>query len=154
MKQMRLLRTVTTLYAFAATVLAQPHSSARPPIPRTWDEAALADWATPLVGIDARPTHISPKDYYALPVDDLKTYPVYLPGREPEGYWELLKRIGPKPMIEADKLKTEADWIEAGRQVFEQMDHLHLRTFDPKFIEAARRGESAFPGPEGVKRIV
>ena len=53
-------------------------------------------------------------------------------------------------MIEPGKLKTEADWTEAGRQVFEQMDHLHLRTLDPAFIEAARRGESAIPGPDGT----
>jgi hypothetical protein len=25
----------------------------------------------------------------------------------------------------------------AGRTVFEEMDHVHLRTYDPKFIEAA-----------------
>jgi hypothetical protein len=30
-----------------------------PTIPKTWDEAALADWATPVAGLNTRPTHIS-----------------------------------------------------------------------------------------------
>jgi hypothetical protein len=103
-------------------------------IPKTWDDSALAEWALPLAGLNARPTHISAEEYYALPVEYLRTYPVYFPGREPEGYWEMLNRIGPQPLIEPEKLKTEADRIEAGRRVFEEADFLHLRTFDPKFI--------------------
>src|SRR4029079_1311285 len=75
-------------------------------IPKTWDEAALADWATPLAGLNLRPTHISEKEYYSLPVENLRTYPVYFPGREPEGYWEMLQRVGPQPLIEPEKLKN------------------------------------------------
>lgn len=30
-----------------------------PDIPKVWDEAALADWATPVAGLNVRPTHIS-----------------------------------------------------------------------------------------------
>jgi hypothetical protein len=80
-------------------------------IPKTWDEAALAEWATPVAGSNVRPTHISAKEYYALPVENLRTYPVNLPGREPEGYWEKLQKIGPQPLIEPEKLKTEANWV-------------------------------------------
>src|SRR5262245_50388856 len=109
-----------------------------PEIPKTWDEAALADWALPLAGLNQRPTHISAEEYYSLPVENLRTYPVYFPGREPKGYWEMLKRIGPQPLIEPERLKNEADWIEAGRRVFEEADFLHLRTFDPKFIAEAK----------------
>ena len=127
-----------------------PQAVYRPEIPKTWDETALADWATPLAGINVRPTHISPNEYYSLPVDDLKTYPVYLPGREPAGYWEMLNRMGPQPLIELEKLRSEADWIEAGRTVFHEADHLHLRTLEPKFIDSVRRGESIFPGPDGI----
>src|SRR5262245_20334948 len=79
----------------APALLAQ--SAFKPVIPRVWDEVALADWATPLAGINVRPTHISSKDYYSLPIDNLKTYPVYFPGREPAAYWEMLERVGPKP---------------------------------------------------------
>src|SRR5215470_9732884 len=65
-----------------------------PQIPKTWDEAELAEWATPLAGLNQRPTHISAKEYYSLPVENLRTYPAYFPGREPEGYWEMLQRVG------------------------------------------------------------
>src|SRR5436190_18279720 len=78
----------------AAQPAAQPW---KPDIPKVWDEAALADWATPLAGLNRRPTHISAKEYYSLTVENLRTYPVYFPGREPDGYWEMLRRIGPKP---------------------------------------------------------
>ena len=110
----------------------------RPNIPKTWDERRLAEWATPLAGINVRPTHISSKEYYSLAIDNLKTYPVYFPGREPAGYWEMLQRVGPKPLIETDKLKTEADWVQAGRQMFFGADHIHQRTYDPRLIALAR----------------
>ncbi len=77
-------------------------SAFRPAIPKTWDEAALADWPTPVAGLNVRPTHISAKQYYSLAVENLRTYPVYFPGREPEGYWDMLQRIGPKPLIEPE----------------------------------------------------
>jgi len=120
--------------------MAQQRTPGRPDIPRTWDEAALKDWATPLASLNARPTHMTAAQYYALSVDNLRTYPVYVEDKEPPGYWEFLQKVGPQPLIEPEKLKTEADWLEAGRAVFEQMDHLHLRTRDPKYIAMARRG--------------
>jgi hypothetical protein len=75
------------------------------------------------------------------PVTTLRPF-VYFSDREPKGYGAMLNRIGPKPMIELDKLRTEAAWIEAGRTVFEQMDHQHLRTQDSVFIELVGRGQS------------
>jgi hypothetical protein len=53
----------------------------KPDIPKTWDDAALADWATPVAGLNIRPTHISAKEYYAMPTENLRTYPVYYPGQ-------------------------------------------------------------------------
>src|SRR5438874_12863231 len=99
--------TFSASFVMAGIAFAQQRSSYRPNIPKTWDEKALVDWATPLAGLNQRPSHMSPEQYYALPVDDLKTYPVYLAGREPEGYWQMLNTIGPKPMIEPEKLKSE-----------------------------------------------
>lgn len=113
-----------------------------PQIPRVWDEAALADWATPIADLKARPTHISAAQYYSLEVENLRTYPVYFPGREPNDYWEMLQHIGPKPLIEPELLKTQADWTEAGRRVFDEADDIHLRTLDPKFIAEARNREA------------
>jgi len=134
-------------------ILLWAQSAYRPVIPKTWDEAALADWATP-ARLNVRPTLISANEYYSFTVENLPTYPVYFPGREPEGYWEMLQHVGPKPLIEPEKLKTEADWIEAGRRVFEDVDDLQLRTLDPKLIAAARslatfEAAKARPLPDG-----
>jgi mono/diheme cytochrome c family protein len=119
-----------------------PQSVYRPAIPKTWDETALADWATPIAGLNVRPTHISSKEYYSLPIENRLTYPVYYPGREPEGYWEMLQHVALKPLIEPERLKNEADWIDAGRKIFYEVDDLHLRTFDAKIVAAARARET------------
>jgi hypothetical protein len=119
-----------------------PQSGFKPEIPKVWDDDALSDWATPIAGLNLRPKHISAKKYYSLPEDNLRTYPVYTPGREPEGYWKMLHRVGPKPLIEPAKLKSRADWIEAGRRVFDEADFIHLRTYDPKYIREIRSPNS------------
>src|SRR5215475_9179951 len=137
-----LLALLGALAIYAATLHREESVSAAPEIPKTWDEAALAEWATPVAGLNMRPTHISAKEYYSMTVENLRTYPVYFPGREPEGYWEMLERVGPQPLIEPEKLKNEADWIEAGRRVFDELDHLPLRTWDPNFITAARNRDT------------
>src|SRR5436305_1312661 len=64
----------------------------------------------------------------------------------------MLQHVGPKPLIEPEKLISEADWIEAGRIVFEEADHIHLRTLNPKFVSAARSGESVMAGTDGIAR--
>lgn len=139
---------LSTLASGRSILCAQPPFE--PVIPKTWNESELADWATPLAGINRRPEHMSPDQYYGLPEDNLKTWPVYLAGKEPPGYWEMLQHVGPKPMIEPGKLRTGADWVEAGRSVFMQIDHLHLRTTDPALIAMARRGDYLVPLPDGT----
>ena len=146
---------VRLLLLSAVPALLWPQSVYRPAIPKAWDEAALADWATPVAGLNIRPTHISEKEYYSLAIENLRTYPVYFPGREPEGYWEMLQHIGPKPLIEPEKLKTGEDWIAAGRTVFGAADDLHVRTLDPRIIAAARNPETFAqfqPLPDGTTR--
>ena len=54
--------------------------------PRIWDDEALKDWATPIAALGVRPAHFTAAEYYAIPGDNLKTYPVYHPNREPKGY--------------------------------------------------------------------
>jgi hypothetical protein len=109
---------------------------------RTWDEAALEEWATPLAGLNARPGHFSEAEYYRAPVDNLRTYPVYYPGREPAGYWDMLQSVGPKPLIEPATRTSDADWARDGKRVFEEWDVPGLRVYDPQAIAAARRPES------------
>lgn len=108
------------------------------PAPRTWDENALHEWATPVAGLNVRPGHFSEAEYYRAPLDNLRTYPVYYPGREPAGYWDMLQTVGAKPLIEPATLETEADWVRAGKRVFDEYDVPGLRVSDPKAIAAAR----------------
>jgi len=156
MQQMRtffVLVALCTSAIFAASLHIGGTVSAVPKIPKAWDETALVDWATPIAGLNVRPTMMSAKDYYSMAVENLRTYPVYFPGREPDGYWEMLQRVGPKPLIEPEKLTTEADWIRAGQRVFNEADHLHLRSLDPSLIAAARSTETfknAEPSPDGA----
>ena len=117
--------TSVLLFCWPAATADQKQSS-KAEIPKVWDDAALADWPMPVAGLNVPPAHISSQEYYSLPVDNFRTYPVYFSGREPDGYWESLQRLGPKPLIEPEKLKTEVDWIEAGRRVFAEVDHIHL----------------------------
>ena len=69
-----------------------------------------------------------------------RTYPVYFPGREPAGYWEMLRARKPEPLIAAGA-RTEAGWIDTGRRVFEEMDVPTFRSTDPQIIAMVRSGE-------------
>jgi mono/diheme cytochrome c family protein len=135
-------------FAFAHGPAAAPRSLApqpaqetgryRPAIPQTWDEAALEEWATPLAGLNARPKHMSSAEYYAMPVDNLRSFPFYPPDREPAGYWDRLQALGPQPLIDPATLATDADWVAAGQRVFDDADHIHLRTSDPELLAQVR----------------
>jgi mono/diheme cytochrome c family protein len=130
----------------------------KPAIPKTWDSEALSTWATPVAGLNVRPAHFTEAEYYQAPIDNYRTYPVYAPGREPAGYWEMLQKIGPKPLVDASQLLTKRDWIEAGQAVFEQVDHLSLRSYDPKVISEVRSPEFlkklTYVSPNGTLRLL
>jgi mono/diheme cytochrome c family protein len=110
--------------------------------PRIWDDAALADWATPVAGLNVRPGNYSSAEYYAVAADNLRTYPVYLPDREPPGYWEWLQKQKPEPLVDASTLRTPADWIAAGDRAFHDMDTILARTNDRGLIARARDPQS------------
>lgn len=89
-------------------------------IPEFWSEELLHDYELPLATPENTPKHVSRDYYYALPERVLyKSYPIYHPSREPEGYLDTLRTLEPALAFDATKLKTEADWIGAGRDVFE-----------------------------------
>src|SRR5262245_52035659 len=69
----------------------------------------------------ARPTHLKANEYYSLAVENLRTYPVYAPGPEPEGYWQMLQQKGPKRLIKPSKLRSETDCVQASKRVFDEV---------------------------------
>src|SRR4051812_43939243 len=70
------------LLLLAASAPAQSTSAA----PRIWNDRDLAEWATPIAALNIRPGHMSEKEFYSVPVAEwVRTYPVYFPGREPDG---------------------------------------------------------------------
>lgn len=110
--------------------------------PRFWNDRDLADWATPIAALDVRPGHFSEREYYAAPSAEwVRTYPVYFPGREPGGYWEMLRKKKPEPLITSGA-RTAADWITEGARVFDEMDVPAFRTTDPALIAIVRSAEA------------
>lgn len=90
--------------------------------PRFWNDRGLSDWATPVAGLNVRPGHFSEKEYDSAPIGELvRTYPVYFPGREPTGYWDMLRKAKPEPLITTGA-RTTADWAKQGKRVFHEMD--------------------------------
>lgn len=109
--------------------------------PQIWSDQALAEWAAPVAGLNVRPGHFSEKVYEAAPRGEwVRTYPVYFPGREPAGYWEMLRQKKPEPII-TPGARTPAEWIAAGQQVFRELDVAVFRSYDPKHFAILRSAE-------------
>ncbi len=107
-------------------------------VPRIWDDAALQEWTTPVAALNVRPAHYSAAEYYAAPVVNLRTYPVYHPDSEPAGYWNWLQKQKPEPLVDATRMRTNEDWIVAGERAFVEMDAVLMRIDDPSVIARAR----------------
>ena len=137
------------LVVFSAALVAQAPTA----VPRIWDDTALADWATPVAGLNVRPSHYSSAEYYAVPGDNLRTYPLYPPDKEPPGYWEELNKKKPDPLVDVKKIRGAQDWIAAGERAFREADNFWSRTDDPKLIAQARDPrtfEGVFKLPDGT----
>src|SRR4029453_16804250 len=83
--------------------------------PRIWDDAALEEWATPIAALNIRPGHYTSAEYYQVPADNLRTYPVYPPDKEPAGYWEWLQQQKPAPLVDAAGIPGSAHGVSTGR---------------------------------------
>jgi hypothetical protein len=85
-----------------------------------WDDAELKSITLPPAVPAGKILYLPAAAYYRLkPLSIYKTYPVYLPDREPKGYFEWLRRQDPIIAFDPQKLQTQADWKAAGRLVFE-----------------------------------
>lgn len=99
---------------------AKSQAAFTPNIPRAWDDKAIKGLEVPLAQRDRSPRYMSAEEYYKLKVRPIyRSYPIYAKGREPAGYRESLKQKDPEIVFDPSKLHTKADWIAAGKLVFE-----------------------------------
>jgi hypothetical protein len=133
-----MIRNAGVLFALAlSSAFAQP-AGALIEAPRFWNDRDLAEWATPVAGLNVRPGHYSQKEYYSAPVGEfVRTHPVYFPGREPAGYWDMIRTAKPEPLIKPGA-RTRSDWLKEGQRVFHELDLPYVRNYDPKLIEIVR----------------
>lgn len=109
--------------------------------PRFWNDRDLSNWATPVAGLNVRPGHYSEQDYYSAPNGEyVRTYPVYFPGREPEGYWDMIRNAKPDALIRPGA-RTRADWVNEGRRIFHELDTPYVRNYDPKLVAIVRSAD-------------
>jgi mono/diheme cytochrome c family protein len=128
---------MAVLILMASAAIAQTRDT-RAQAPRFWNDRELADWALPVAGLNVRPGHFSEAEYYAAPDAELvRTYPVYFPGREPDGYWDMIRAKKAEPLI-TPGARTPSEWIAEGKRVFEELDVPFLRSTDPQLISVAR----------------
>ena len=81
--------------------------------------------------------HMPSEYYYTIPVrPNVKTYPIYMPGKEPQGYWEWLQKQEPQPAFDIATLRTKVDWIKAGELVFEAPKD--FTSFDNPFTDVRK----------------
>lgn len=107
------------LVAATADLAAQAPSPNESPIPRTWTDEAIAAFELPLAQPEFSPRQISEDYYYALPKRMIwKSYPIYRPDREPDGYRDRLAALEPELAFDAATLESDQDWIDAGARVF------------------------------------
>lgn len=89
-------------------------------IPKLWDMKKLKSAHLPLVDKSVDVTPIAEETYVKIPERiAYKSYAMYLPGREPKGYYEWLLQQEPEIVFDASKLKTEEDWVMAGEIIYE-----------------------------------
>src|SRR5438270_827440 len=79
-------------------------------VPKAWDSQGIRDFRLPLAGLGRPPQLLSEQEYYALPEQNLKTYPVYSPDKEPANYLDWLKLQKPRPMVDVSAIRTKQDW--------------------------------------------
>ena len=122
-------------------LLAQPASDdVHYEIPKTWDEAELRAWTIPAREPGAYTVHVPPSFYYSIPTPPIyKSYPVYHPSKEPAGYMDWLRRQDPQVVFDSSKLRTEAEWIAAGKLVFEDpRGNIPVEIFRSALVRAAK----------------
>jgi hypothetical protein len=112
-------------------------------VPRVWDGREVESLQLPVPNSGFARGHISEAEYYQVPERSIyKSYPVYAPGREPEGYQEWLKTREAEIAFDSIKLHSSEEWIGAGEVVFNWPLSLSPMFFsaqdlrDPEFLRS------------------
>ncbi len=125
----------------------------RTEVPRVFTAEYLDGLLLPLADSTVDITHVPDSQYYKLKETVIyKTFPLYLPGREPTGYYDSLRTLEPVVAFAPEELVTEADWIAAGELVYDWA--LGVRTLDSSDLEELRRDHDLFNLPVTAAGIV
>ena len=117
---MRLKRTVVPVLAASILWAAVHQPKLAQNVPKVWDEKEFAQFELPLVHREASPKHAAADYYYRMiPRAIYKSYPIYVPWKEPPGYMKSLEEKEPEVVFDSSKLKSSDDWIKAGEIVFD-----------------------------------
>ena len=109
-------------------------------IPKAWEDEAVKSMELPLAALGQPATYVPSEYYYRIPVRKIyKTYPLDVPGQAPAAYLEWLKQREPEVVFDPSKLKTEADWVRAGRLVWESVISPTERPLSASLPALARR---------------
>lgn len=109
-------------------------------VPKAWKQSDVSTLEVPLANPKYSPMHVSEAEYYRIPVRIIyKSYPVYLPGREPAGYMDWLRSQEPQIAFDGAQLKTHDDWVRAGALVFNTPT-----AYGPVFFGAAEVRDPGF----------
>lgn len=89
-------------------------------IPKAWDLEQVETMHLPFADSTAEIVFLPEEKYYKLPERIVyKTYPFYMPGFEPPGYYDSLRKLDPVVELNEAGLKTDADWVKAGELVYD-----------------------------------
>ena len=131
--QIKYLAVCVVTSAVVASINAITHS----PIPIVWDIDALHSMHLPDPDTTVIMEPASEAYYYSVPERVVyKTYPFYLPGKEPKGYFEWLKMQEPQIVFDPAEMKTEEDWTRAGEVIYDMPQTNSLVIMDSAFIAA------------------
>lgn len=124
-------------------------------IPKAWDLEQVKTMHLPYADTSAHLHFLSEEAYNNLRVRiSYKTYPFYMPGSEPVGYYDSLRRLDPIVNFKEEDLKTEADWVRAGEIIYDMptvyrpMDSVMLATLPE--MAAKWREAGITPNKKGV----
>lgn len=89
-------------------------------IPMVWTDEAMKEWELPHANPAFSAEPVSEEFYYKLPERVIyRTYPVYHPDHEPDGYWVWLHEQEAEVVFDEALLVTEEDWVQAGELLFD-----------------------------------